>query len=290
MKMNTLRNALLLSTIMALTGQSAFAQSDPPRAGTVDLVTGKVSISNHAGVASQPVKGTIISPGDTIETAASGELHVKMEDGGYLAIRPNTAFKIERYVANGDSSDIATFSLLRGALRSLTGWIGKLNPKGYRLTTPTATIGIRGTDHETVHIPLEDAKTGEMPGTHDRVNHGATFLETPQGRLEIAEGRAGYVTTATGDTSKGMPTLHASIPKFLIERRTSNDTVADRYYSEIGEHIRKKMGDRKRPAATERNEDDGAARKSPPKEERLSSGAGQEDHDRPRHAPRKRKP
>lgn len=292
MNMNMIRNALILSTIMALTGQTVFAQADHPRAGMVDLVAGKVSVRTNAGVASQAVKGAIIGPGDTIETGASGELHMKMDDGGYIAVRPNTVIKVEQYVANGDASDSAVFSLFRGAMRSLTGWIGKLNPKGYRVTTPTATIGIRGTDHETTHIPLEDAKPGEIPGTHDRVIHGATFLETPQGRVDISEGRAGYVSLASGEASKGRPTLHASIPRFLIERRTSNDAVADKFSSEIDEHIRKKLHERKVSGANEKTnektKDRAANQKSQQREERMSSGPDEPDHPKRDHKQRRK--
>lgn len=243
--MNThiLRHAIAIPTFVAaiLTGSTAQAQTDAPHAGTVDLVTGKVRISNAAGAVLQPAKGAVVRPGDTIETDAAGELHVKMEDGGYLAIRPNTVLKIEHYVVNGDAGDSSTLNLLRGALRSLTGWIGKLNPKGYRITTPTATIGVRGTDHETIHIPVETAGPDEIPGTHDRVNAGATFLETVQGRIDIAEGRAGYAPLAAKDRPAGAPLLHAAIPKFMAERRTANDALTDRYRGEIDQHIRKRL-------------------------------------------------
>jgi hypothetical protein len=41
----------------------------------------------------------------------------------------------------------AFFSLLKGGFRSVSGLIGKLNPDEYRVATPVATIGIRGTDY-----------------------------------------------------------------------------------------------------------------------------------------------
>ncbi|HWY23269.1 MAG TPA: hypothetical protein VNX47_00020, partial [Nevskia sp.] len=41
----------------------------------------------------------------------------------------------------------AFFSLLKGGFRSISGLIGKLNHDEYRVSTPVATIGIRGTDY-----------------------------------------------------------------------------------------------------------------------------------------------
>ncbi|MFH0934695.1 MAG: FecR domain-containing protein, partial [Pseudomonadota bacterium] len=37
-------------------------------------------------------------------------------------------------------------SVLKGSLRFVTGLLGKHNPKAVGIRTPTATIGIRGTD------------------------------------------------------------------------------------------------------------------------------------------------
>ena len=41
----------------------------------------------------------------------------------------------------------AFFSLLKGGFRSISGLIGKVNHDEYQVTTPVATIGIRGTDY-----------------------------------------------------------------------------------------------------------------------------------------------
>ena len=152
-------------------------------------------------------------------------------------MRPNTLVKIDAYSANGDATDNSAILLIRGALRSVTGWIGKLNAKRYRITTPTATIGIRGTDHETIYIEEGEAKPGEVPGTHDLVHHGATFLENAEGRVEIPEGRAGYAPTMVNQ----LPALHTFIPKFLNQRRTSNDQLVDKHYAEIEKRIEEKL-------------------------------------------------
>jgi hypothetical protein len=41
----------------------------------------------------------------------------------------------------------AVFRLLKGGFRAISGLIGKINHDEYQVTTPVATIGIRGTDY-----------------------------------------------------------------------------------------------------------------------------------------------
>ncbi len=99
--------------------------------------------------------GAAVHSGDAIRTGTLGEVDLRMSDGGLIALRAKTTFRIDSYGAEGETTDSEAFSLVAGANRSISGWIGKLNPVGYRLQTPTATIGIREADHETVYISPE---------------------------------------------------------------------------------------------------------------------------------------
>src|SRR5476649_1542244 len=49
------------------------------------------------------------------------------------------------YDAGKPDDDSASFNLVKGGLRSITGLLGKRNKERFALKTPTATIGIRGT-------------------------------------------------------------------------------------------------------------------------------------------------
>src|SRR5690606_35872190 len=61
--------------------------------------------------------------------------------------QPNTDFAIREYRYDGrtDGSERGLFGLLKGAMRAVTGAIGRVNRSAYEIQTPTATIGIRGT-------------------------------------------------------------------------------------------------------------------------------------------------
>lgn len=86
--------------------------------------------------------------GDTILTG-KGSVQIRFSDGSLTALRPRTTFKIINYQWSGkqDGSERGFFSLLKGGLRTISGAIGKLHRKNYRMQTPSATIGIRGTSY-----------------------------------------------------------------------------------------------------------------------------------------------
>ena len=181
----------------------------PNHAGTIILVEGDARII-VAGAASRAAKaGDVVNEGDMLNTGKDGEVHITMQDTGFIALRPNTRFLVVSYKADGDADDKGIFRLLAGGFRSVTGWIGKFNSGGYRVNTPTATIGIRGTDHEPRYIP--EASTEGEAGTYDRVFVGQTFIETPSGQAAISPNQAGFVSTRPRDR----PRLLAGVPVFF---------------------------------------------------------------------------
>jgi hypothetical protein len=119
-----------------------------------------------------------------------------MNDGGLITMRPDTQFKIDSYKFNGkqDGSEQSFFSLIKGGFRSITGLIGKEHKKSYRIATPTAILGIRGTDHEVLFVaPGSDLAKLSPVGTYDKVNSGATTLTNDKGTVAILPKQMGYV-------------------------------------------------------------------------------------------------
>jgi hypothetical protein len=160
-------------------------------AGTLSVVDGSASIVAPDQSTRMPKVGDKLYEGDSIITADGGEIHLDMADGGYVAVRPNTSMKVTKYQANGDKSDTSTISLIKGSLRSITGWIGRDTPQNYAITTPTATIGVRGTDHEPAYVP--EGTPGQDPGTYDNVHEGGTTISNSAGRVDVTPNHAGFV-------------------------------------------------------------------------------------------------
>ena len=117
---------------------------------------GEVEFAKGVGVAQASSKGpralsqgVAIEPGDTVTIGSNSFAVVKMTDGTRMTLRPNTAVRFEDYVyRQPDKPDSMVTSLLKGGVRMVTGLIAKGSPQAAKLTTSTATIGIRGTDFD----------------------------------------------------------------------------------------------------------------------------------------------
>lgn len=92
-------------------------------------------------------QGGLIYTGDTIITEPKSFVVVRLSDGTKLTVRPNTTLVISDYSYNGPKlKNGVQFDLLNGGLRIITGVISKINPENYRVSTPVALMGVRGTE------------------------------------------------------------------------------------------------------------------------------------------------
>ena len=165
--------------------------------GKFQFVLGEVNVVTPAGSERRAERGMVVEEGDTVTSTHDAQAQILMDDGGVIAVRPGTSFRLKVYKWNGkeDGSENGVIELLRGALRSITGRIGKTNKDRYAVIALTATIGVRGTDHETVIVPAGQA---DAAGVYNKVYSGATFMRTPQGTIDIKPGQVGFVPFAGG--------------------------------------------------------------------------------------------
>jgi hypothetical protein len=173
------RSGLLLALISA-----AFAGQAQAAAGRVEFAIGPVSIVGADGRTRSASRGVELDTGDTVRTN-QGRLQMRMSDGAYISLQPNTEFGIKDYKFEGktDGSENAFYSLLKGAMRTVTGLIGRVNRNKYLVSTPTATVGIRGTGG--VIEVLQDG------GTLVQGTSGIWFLANPAGTIDIPAGVSG---------------------------------------------------------------------------------------------------
>jgi hypothetical protein len=95
--------------------------------------------------------------------------------------------------------------------------IGRTARSNYKIVTPNATIGVRGTDHEPAYYPPGESGEAE-PGTDDKVNAGETVLRNADGETAISPGQAAFVHHLRLDR----PRLLAAAPTFY-QRRAPSD-------------------------------------------------------------------
>ncbi|OAM52763.1 hypothetical protein A7981_04760 [Methylovorus sp. MM2] len=172
---------------------TAYAGSAVAAAGKVEFSLGDVSALGADGRARTLSKGAEINPGDTIQTV-DGRAQVRFSDGGYISLQPNTQFKVEDYAFSGkaDGSEKGFFSLVKGGLRAITGAIGHgSNKSAYRVSTPVATIGIRGTEY-TANYGSDNQKL------NFHVGDGAVYVESDGGNKVFYQGQNGEVSGTGG--------------------------------------------------------------------------------------------
>ncbi|MDH3318227.1 MAG: FecR domain-containing protein [Betaproteobacteria bacterium] len=237
--------ALLVGALLATSAQ---AQDIAPRiAGTIELTDGDVLLEGKDRKTRLPVNSENVFEGDTVTTFPNGEIHLQMADGASLIVRENSKITIAEYVADGGEGDRSLIELAKGALRSITGWIGQYNRSNYKIRTPLVTIGVRGTDHEPSHL-LDGDPRGE-PGSYDKVNEGRAFMQGPDGVVEVPANRAVFRARARG----ARPRLLASVPAFFrpgrferrfVERaRGARKTIVERRQARR-EFLRRERGGR----------------------------------------------
>jgi len=93
-------------------------------------------------------RGDKVRVGDTIVTRNNGHVHIKFNDQGIISVRPNSELTIEKYQYNAQSPELSTvkFNLVKGVTRSISGNAAKAARARFRMNTPIAAIGVRGTD------------------------------------------------------------------------------------------------------------------------------------------------
>src|SRR5882672_7227283 len=117
-------------------------------AGQITQTKGSVTVSSPQGVAKAVGAGEPIESGQTVSLGENARAVIKFQDGQVIALQSKSIFKVNSYKYDQAAPEKGEsfFSLLQGGLRAVTGLIGSNNKAGWKLATPVATIGIRGTD------------------------------------------------------------------------------------------------------------------------------------------------
>lgn len=261
--------ALGLALLMALPASSAWA-ADPPanppavspevakRFATVWKVRGDVGATPTASGASKERKlrvGDAVYVGENIRSSQQGEVVLKTEDAGVVAVRPKTEFVATRFAAEDRPTDGLAVRLAAGSLRLISGWAGKTNPAGNTVETATATVGIRGTDHETVVLTPELAQaTANKEGTYNKVNRGGTTLSVDDNALDIEPGKVGFVRAAKKGVKERalltllLPVLLDRVPSFFVPG--AFDEELDRYSQTADQESLRLLEQRRKAAGT----------------------------------------
>ena len=224
----TVIKALLFALLLGF-GSAAWAAQV---AGMVTRLSGPLLAKKADGSVKVLGLRSEIESGDTLVSEKNTYAQIKFVDNSEITLRPGTTFKVEHFSfdENKPEADNASYSLVKGGLRSITGLMGKRNKEKFSLRTPTATIGIRGTTFVAHYVPpapsglrIENdanalllsnpaekaplAAGGKLPrgadgpsappplapGLHLQVTDGAIIVTNTGGALGFQAGQFGYV-------------------------------------------------------------------------------------------------
>ena len=140
--------------------------------------------------------GIDVQANELITTSANDRAHLVFLDGSSLTVGPNARLTIDRFVfdPNTKTGELA-INASRGVLRMVGGRISKSSP--ITITTPSATIGIRG------GITMLDVQAGR---TASAFIFGRTMSVTAAGATENVTRPGSQVVTNLG-ARPGAPTL-----------------------------------------------------------------------------------
>lgn len=115
------------------------------------FVTGSPVVTAISGQVRPLLRGGELASGDLLNTA-DGRVQLRFADGASMSLVPGSQFRIDtfRFSERGNgpgSGDGVVMTLIKGALRTVTGLLGKENYRQYKLGTSVATIGVRGTEY-----------------------------------------------------------------------------------------------------------------------------------------------
>ena len=114
--------------------------------GQVKVSKGQVSV-DRGGQTVPGTVGTVLQPADVIKTGADGSVGITMYDDSLLSAGPNSQFSLDKYdfdtATNKGQFDT---SLKKGSLSVISGRIAKESPDAMTVRTPSAILGVRGTE------------------------------------------------------------------------------------------------------------------------------------------------
>jgi len=141
MKKNSVRRAAVL---LACLGVAALAQADD--IGRVKVAKGDVSIE-RAGAKVPAAVGAGVQAADVVITGNDGSVGITMNDDSLLSAGANSRLTLDEYV-HDPSTNQGRFrvSVDRGTLAVISGRIAKQSPDAMKVRTPSAILGVRGTE------------------------------------------------------------------------------------------------------------------------------------------------
>ena len=152
---------------------------------------------------------------DDVRTG-NGRLAIQFVDDSILRLTEHSKVVIDKFIFDPDpSKSQMAFNMASGTARFITGKLGMVNKENIRITTPTATIGIRGTDFTTTVDELGRSLVILLPNK-DGSSSGEITVTTASG-VEVLNEPFQATMVSTWETPPTRPVTLANMTLGLID-------------------------------------------------------------------------
>lgn len=213
-----LRRLRAICAVFVLALADLAVAADPAGVGEVAFVIGTAQAVDPQGAAEPLRRGTPLFQGQRVETGANGHVHIRFVDGASVAVRPQSRLLIQDYHYDParPADNRVRFMLEHGEARAITGKAGEAAKDRFRLNTPIAAIGIKGTDF-IVRVTPADTRVFVLGGAIVMAPFDATCLAEAFGSCDSA--RARELSAQMSDRFLRLSAQHP-LPEFqVIEHR-----------------------------------------------------------------------
>ena len=150
---------LIVIAAMLLSGLAGGPAAAQEAIGVVSRIQGEASATRQ-GVTRALSSNASVFLSDVVSTGEAARLEVTFADDTRLTLGENAKLTLDTYVFNPAGRRRTIRFIVVGALRFLTGQLSKLATSRVTVTTPVATIGVRGTEFWVG--PIDDQALGVL--------------------------------------------------------------------------------------------------------------------------------
>lgn len=128
--------------------QAKMTNVDEATDSRIYVVNGEVLVTQGKNPTHQVSHDELIASDTLVNTGPNSAALLKFEDGQIVTMKENSTFRVREYHYDKqriENSSIV-FSMFTGGMRFITGAIAQRRKQAFKLLTPNATIGIRGTE------------------------------------------------------------------------------------------------------------------------------------------------
>lgn len=138
----------IAAALVAVSPVQAAKEAGMAQVGAVSFVLGKAWIKKPGERRARVDVGTVVGVHDRIETDSNGHVHIRFVDTALVSVRPSSTLDVVRYDYDpaAPAESAVKLDLEEGVARAISGEAAREARQNFRMNTPIAAIGVRGTD------------------------------------------------------------------------------------------------------------------------------------------------